>query len=69
VEWRRSPVVRHPGEHRFLREHCSQDGAAYLGGDNTFVAGPRSTVVAFDPSVDPGPLIDGLVDLVRHYLA
>ncbi|AJE83481.1 MULTISPECIES: PQQ-binding-like beta-propeller repeat protein [Streptomyces] len=28
---------------------ASRDGVAYLGGDNTFPTGPRSTVVAFDP--------------------
>ncbi|WP_329126587.1 outer membrane protein assembly factor BamB family protein [Streptomyces sp. NBC_01465] len=32
-----------------LRGIASQDGVAYLGGDNTLATGPRSTVVAFDP--------------------
>ncbi|MER5366280.1 PQQ-binding-like beta-propeller repeat protein [Streptomyces sp. NPDC002722] len=32
-----------------VRGIASQDGVAYLGGDNTLTTGPRSTVVAFDP--------------------
>ncbi|MFJ2641676.1 PQQ-binding-like beta-propeller repeat protein [Streptomyces sp. NPDC087511] len=32
-----------------VRGVASQDGVAYLGGDNTLATGPRSTVVAFDP--------------------
>ncbi|MFF1503935.1 PQQ-binding-like beta-propeller repeat protein [Streptomyces sp. NPDC058316] len=32
-----------------VRGIASQDGVAYLGGDNTLATGPRSTVVAFDP--------------------
>ncbi|MFC9753658.1 PQQ-binding-like beta-propeller repeat protein [Streptomyces sp. NPDC056921] len=32
-----------------VRGIASQNGVAYLGGDNTLATGPRSTVVAFDP--------------------
>jgi hypothetical protein len=46
---------------QMVRAVASKDGVAYLGGDNIYADGPRSTVVAWDPvanrelwRIDPG---------------
>ncbi|TAP43295.1 hypothetical protein [Arthrobacter sp. S39] len=46
---------------QMVRAVATKDGVAYLGGDNIYASGPRSTVVAWDPvanqelwRIDPG---------------
>jgi PQQ-like domain len=57
---------------QMVRAVASQDGVAYLGGDNIYATGPRSTIVAWDPvagkelwRLDPGQS-QGVAALAVH---
>lgn len=57
---------------QMVRAVTTQDGVAYLGGDNIYTQGPRSTIVAWDPvagrelwRLDPG-LSAGIAALVTQ---
>ncbi len=57
---------------QMVRAVATRDGVAYLGGDNIYATGPRSTIVAWDPvagkelwRLDPG-LSAGIAALATH---